>query len=243
MRTLFALLCTLLFATQTYAQPGATGTIQNMHLWRGGEVADGLVITADVHYKFASDHLRVGFWGGTNVVGDYKEFNNYINYHNGGFSLTLVDTYNFSENATYNNEEFFNYNASQTGRFLDATLVYDFDDKFPLTLSWATVLYGRDRNVENSHNRYSTFCSASYSLYDRDHWHIDTSVGASFALYNESSSSENFYGEEPGVVEITLKVTYMLTIKSYDIPLSATAMWNPQSNQGYLQLCAQVITF
>ncbi len=242
MKFLSTLTLALTLSLHCYAQPGITATIQNMHLWRGGEVADGGVITTDIHYTFASEHLRVGFWGGANLAGDYKEFNNYISYREGGLSVTVIDTYNFSDNATYNNEEFFNYHPSHSGRFLDATIAYDFGDKFPVTLSWATVIFGRDRDSANEHNRYSTFCSASYCLYDKNSWHIEAGLGAAFALHNIDNFA-NFYSEEGGVVEITLKTSYDISIRNYTIPLCAVAMWNPQSDKGYLQLSAQIVTF
>ncbi|MFI3283260.1 MAG: hypothetical protein SNG10_07105 [Rikenellaceae bacterium] len=241
MRFLFIFLPVIMFTSQLFAQPGITSSIKNSHLWRGGEVADGVVITTDVYYETANENFRFGFWGGANSTGDYKEFNNYINYTHGGFSFTLVDTYNFSENATYNNEEFFNYSPSQTGRFLDATVEYEFGKKFPLSLTWATIVYGRDRDDENHHNRYSTFCSVSYALYNRGSWHIDANISSAFAI--DDVHSANFYGQETGTVEVALTVQYILSINNYNIPVYTKAMWNPQSNEGFLELCAQVITF
>ena len=36
------------------------GTLQNMHLWRGLQVADGGVLAADVNVGFLNDGLKVG---------------------------------------------------------------------------------------------------------------------------------------------------------------------------------------
>lgn len=232
----------LSIATPTLAQPHIRSTVQNMHLWRGGEVADGIVVTTDLYYSDPTGHIEVGLWGGTNGVGEYKEFDYYLRYNLKGFSITLFDTYNFSTYATYNNTEFFNYRADETGRFLDANLVYSFGEKFPLTVSWATILFGRDRDELNEENLFSTFCSASYTVYKKEKWTIDTGVGVAFAL-NEVDSSANFYGDKAGIVEATLRATYHLAINGYEMPITTTAMWNPQSNQGYLQLSLQLLSF
>lgn len=111
------------------------------HLWRGMEVTDGLVFTGDVNYTLLGGMVNVGFWGGTNSQGTYKEFNNHLSFHYEGLLLALWDTYNFSEDATYNNKEFFNYKAHDTGRFLDATLSYRFGGRVPLLLSWSTIIF------------------------------------------------------------------------------------------------------
>ncbi len=242
MKRLFVFVAALFCSVELFAEPHMSATIQNMHLWRGGEVADGVVLTTDVCYANKSEHFKIGFWGGTNSTGEYKEFDYYMSYSTDNFSVTLFDTYNFSTYATYNNKEFFNYKVAETGRFIDATFKYNFGEKFPLGVSWATVIFGRDRDVTNSHNRYSTFCSAEYPVYKQGCWQIDTGIGAAFAL-NNIDDSANFYSDKAGVVEITIKVSKSLVIKQYQIPVSVMAMWNPQTDSAYLQLSIQAITF
>ncbi|MFP3693411.1 hypothetical protein SB784_35650, partial [Burkholderia sp. SIMBA_048] len=80
----------------------------------------------------------------------------------------LWDIYNFSPNANYNNKEFFNYNARETGRFWDLRSFYTISEKVPLTLSWNTVVFGRDRDQDNTQNKYSSFVSAEYPVYKKE---------------------------------------------------------------------------
>ncbi len=237
--TIAALTCSVMLFAQ---EPHMNATIQNMHLWRGGEVAAGAVLTTELYYTDSQERLKVGFWGGANSVGEYKEFNYWASYTIGNFEVALSDTYNFSTYATYNNQDFFNYSPTSTGRFLDATLRYKIGEKSPLTLSWSTVLFGRDRDSSNSQNRYSTFCSAEYPIYKQQGWRVDAGVGAAFALKNIDNSA-NFYGEKSGIVEATLKVSNSIKINDYQIPVYMLMMWNPQSNQAYMQLCTRVISF
>lgn len=86
MLTLAALLCGSAASGQKLH---LSGTLQNMHLWRGLQVADGGVLAADLNVGFLDDGLRVGLWGGTDFTGDYKEFDYYLSYTVSGFTVAL----------------------------------------------------------------------------------------------------------------------------------------------------------
>lgn len=238
----YVLLILLLCSSGTYGQLHFTANIQTNHLWRGIEVADGMVITSDISYSLLNGCINLGFWGGTNTQGSYKEFNNHVSFHYKGFSLALWDTYNFSPGAAYNNKEFFNYKAHSTGRFLDAIATYHCGKKFPLSLSWSTIIFGRDRNETNTANKYSTFCYMEYPVFRQDKWQVDAGVGGTFAL-NQAGSPANFYGDTSGIVHISLKTTYELTIGTYPLPIYICTVWNPQANRAFLQIGAQVFSF
>ena len=111
-----------------------------MILWRGIEVADGLILSSDLSVSDPSGRFTVGFLGGSNTRGSYKELSQYIIYTHGRFQIKAIDTYNFSPGATYNNKEFFNYKPDETGRFIDLMLNYTGDRKFPLELSLSTLV-------------------------------------------------------------------------------------------------------
>ncbi|MFI3263304.1 MAG: hypothetical protein R3Y26_10425 [Rikenellaceae bacterium] len=227
----------------SFAQLHMSANIQTNHLWRGGEVADGIVVTYDLDYVPFGENFSVGFWGGTNVLGAYKEFNFVAKYNKGGFSAALADTYNFSDYATYNNDKFFDYKSSTTGRFLDAKLAYRFGEKFPLRIGWSTIVFGRDRNADNTKNKFSTYCSLEYPVYNKEMWRVDTKVGGAFALNNSKGEKANFYGEKADLVNVSLIVTRNIDIKGYRVPVSATAMFNPDSNKAYFQLAVQLFSF
>lgn len=205
-------------------------------------MADGIVVTYDVDYLPFGKNFSFGVWGGINAQGTYKEFNYVLKYNNGGFSAILADTYNFSDYATYNHDNFFDYNSSTTGRFLDLRLAYRFGEGFPLRVGWSTILFGRDRNSENTENRFSTYCSLEYPILNRGKWRIDAKLGGAFTL-NSCGESANFYGSTAGIVNIAMVVTRDIEIKEYHLPVSMTAMFNPDSNQAYLQLAVRLFSF
>lgn len=225
-----------------FAEPNMKVNLQNMHLWRGMEVTDGLVITTDVSVSNPSESITAGVWGGMNTSGSYKEFDYYIQYSGDHLTISLWDIYNFSPNANYNNKEIFNYKANESGRFIDATVAYTVSDKFPLKLRWSTIIFGRDRDSDNESNKYSTFCYVEYPIYKFNRWTCDIGVGGAFAL-NCKDGSSHFYGNRAGVIETTAKLTYDLEIRNYSMPVSARAMWNPQDDNGFLQLSVQLFSF
>lgn len=242
------LLAFICIAGNLSAQINVKASLQNMHLWRGGEVADGIVLTTDLSVSDRNKHFQFGFWGGVNANGSYKEFDNYLSYTNGPVKVALWDTYNFSTQATYNNEEFFNYNSRETGRFLDATISYSSTSKIPFLVSWSTIIFGRDRDGMNSKNRYSTFVYAEYSVWRNNEWEIKPGIGAAFALLygkdiDGKSSKDHIYGNDFGIVHASLTSVYKLRIAQYDFPITALALWNPQCNKGYLQIGIQLISF
>ena len=212
------------------------------HLWRGLEVSKGLDFTNELSFSDNADHFRIGFWGGISVTGDYREFDYFISYKIKGFSIALWDIYNFSPGIYDNPDSYkiFNYNCHTTGHFLDLSVGYYFGDKVPLTLNWATIIAGRDRGINDKGKevqRYSTFVSASYKVFENDMFIVTPSVGAEFAfrptVNDKGQNRATFYGNRALINDIRLNVTYKLKIRSYMIPITATCMWNPEANKGY----------
>ncbi|WP_415328139.1 hypothetical protein [Chryseobacterium sp. MMS23-Vi53] len=216
--------------------------LRNSHLWRGLEVSSGLIYTGDIHLD--GKNFYGGFWTGGNVDGSYKEFNNYIGYKNKHLTVELWDIYNFSPGATYNNKEFFNYNARETGRFWDLRSYYTISDKIPLTLSANTVVFGRDRNKDNTENKYSSFVSAEYPLYKKEDQNLEVRgrIGYGFAL-NHAGEESNFFAKRDGFTEISLIVSKSFTIAGYKLPVGIWGMWNPVGNNAYLQFSVQAFSF
>jgi hypothetical protein len=215
--------------------------LRNNHLWRGNEVAAGLIYTGDLQLSYKN--IYGGFWSGGNTNATYKEFNNFIGFKAKKLTLELWDIYNFSPGATYNNKEFFNYNAKETGRFWDFRSYYTISEKVPLTLSWNTVVFGRDRYSDNSENKYSTFVFGEYPLYNKKGIDVKGRVGYSFALHQEAGAESNFFSSKPGINEVSLILSKDLVFQELKFPIGIWCMWNPVSNDGYLQFSVQLYSF
>ncbi|RIJ43182.1 hypothetical protein [Pontibacter oryzae] len=240
-KLLSVLVCILAAGSAVGQELHSSLQIRNSHLWRGLEVATGLVYTGDIKVSYKG--FYGGFWSGGDASGSYKEFNNFIGYKKERLVLELWDIYNFSPEATYNNKEFFNYNPQETGRFWDMRSNYTLSTQLPLTLSWNTVVFGRDKTAETRENKYSTFVSAEYPLYKKQGLEVKGRVGYSFALNQGENEKANFFARDAGISEVSFILAKDLDVKGYKIPLGIWGMWNPVNENAFLQFSVQAYSF
>lgn len=224
--------------------------LETSHLWRGLEVGNGLIFNNDVSISDNNGHFKVGLWGGMSTDGDYKEADVYFNFNHSGFNLAVWDLWNFSPGID-GNGKYFTWAADRTSHLTDVAISYDFKPEcnFPLTLTWATLVQGRDRgNVmrdadgrivdPDAQNVYSTFVQAAYRIYEDEDWNVDASVGGAFALnpYDKKYGyNNNLYGKHAGVTDVRLGATYKLKIGKYTLPVGGQMMWNPEASKAYFR--------
>ena len=228
---------------QAQAALDVNAGVRNTYIWRGFRVSRSAIMEAGLGWSSANGHWSAGFWGGYSFNGFYTEFDHYIKYSNGGLTIALWDINNFTnyEGANYNtNAPFFSYER-QSSRFVDLSASYQFPwEEVPLTVSWATILLGRDFYMDeggNPEGRYSTYTAISAPLWQRDGQVLTGKVGGAFALHNKTGSEAHFYGSKPNIVNVMLQ--YSRTVElgdAYEVPVSFTGMWNPEKQHGAMQL-------
>ncbi|SHE58089.1 hypothetical protein [Pedobacter caeni] len=211
--------------------------LRSLYIWRGFKVSDAPISNVDLHYKSKDGSFQTGFWGGASLNGNYKEFDYYVSYTKKGFTISVWDINNFSD---FPNANLFNYKKGTTSHFIDAGIAYKFDFKLPLTLSWNTIVAGRDTYVKNNGklgNAYSNYVQLDQVLWqDEENSNLHVFAGGGFAFGRE----QNFYGNRPNVVNAGLTYNKDLLLFKYRLPVSATAMFNPERKIGTLQLVASI---
>jgi hypothetical protein len=111
--------------------------------------------------------------------------------------------------------------------------------KLPLTVSWNTIFLGRDYYINKNGDAqasYSHYVELDQTLYSGDTYNVHVFVGGGFAF----GQQQNFYGEHPNVVNAGFTMNRDLVLFKYHVPLSATAMFNPEKKYGALQLVANI---
>ena len=207
-------------------------TVKNMHLWRGYRVTDEAMTAANVYYVSKDGNFKAGLWGGVGFAGNYTEFDYYISYDFKNWSFAIWDINNYTD---FPEAEIFNYDRSETSHFIDVSVTYAFKE-FPLQTSWSTIVQGRDTYITSSgalRNAFTNYVEASYVLASGRDWNLGLYVGAAFSFKSET----HFYGDRPGFNNFG--ATYSKTLKvfdKYEIPVSATAMWNNLQDYGALQV-------
>lgn len=222
--------------------------LKNAHLWRGQEVSDEVTLATDINISDKNNIFKFGIWGGMGVNGNFKEIDYYASISKSGFVLAVWDIYNFSPGATYNNRQVFNYKPRETGHFIDVSLAYQFQRTIPLKLYWATVVLGRDRGALNERNRYSSYAEISYPIKLKKGIKLELGVAGAFALRKGKdlmgeTSKAHFYGNTPGIVNVSLILSKDLNISGYKLPVSVMTMWNPEKNYANMQVAFNLISF
>lgn len=248
-KNLLSLICGIA-ALGASAQIHFNAGLETSHLWRGLEVSSGVDVTSQFTFSDKANHFNIGFWGGMQINKDkYKEFDYFASYSIGGFTVALWDIWNFTD-AQGDAAKIFNYNCRTTSHFFDLSFQYNFGEKVPLTLYWSTIIGGKDRGNTDGEamdtQRYSTFVQASYKVYEDDKFVVTPSVGGNFAfkptMNDEGKKRETFYGNEGGINDVRLNVTYKLKVGNHEMPITGTAMWNPQANRGYYGVAINLLT-
>lgn len=216
--------------------------LKNMHYWRGYAVTTAPMLGSSLYYQSPNEQWKLGFWGGMGFAGTYKEFDTFISYQKGGFSVALWDIYNFST-PDIQGRGFFDYSNRTTGHFLDLTLAYNFGKLFPLQLSASTILLGRDSEFIGAEPttffertgdlRYTTYIEGRYTIINTANYQLQAFLGGAIAF---SGARETFYTNRSGVNFVGVTYYKVLEIWNYRIPVQATPAWNPNAEHAYMEV-------
>ena len=136
----------------------------NNYVWRGMDQNSGFSVqpTLGLSYK----GLSLSAWGSQSLTNnadrDVQELDLNLSYSIGGLSATLTDYWWGGLHSPYG---YYKQgpadNPVDGGHHFEATLAYNFGDKFPLTLAWSTWFAGADVRTDSDKRSYSTYINAS----------------------------------------------------------------------------------
>jgi len=243
-----------LLASNFYAQEKTDGPLKlaikakNSNISKGGLVTDNFNVTGDLRFSTKDDAFTIGVFSGSSIARDYREFNYYASFSKNGFKLGIDDIYNPEKNsAVYQKYNAFNYNAKETGHFIDLSLEYQFAGPYPVKLHWNTVVFGNDRDKINKKgtegNRYSSYISAYYPIVQGKKVNLTAGIGGAFALRSTKKIKKNLYGETAGIVNVELTASRVVEIFDHKLPISVSGIWNPQAQKTYMQIEFDLIRF
>lgn len=209
--------------------------LKNMHLWHGSVVTSGVMMATSMEYSSANEKLIVGLWGGASFSGDYKEFSYYSKYKfTNNFYAELVSHNNYSNEE---NPDIFSYDKYTSPNFLDIALGYTLSEDLPLSIYWSTILFGQGGDYETEENgsitdSYSNYVEISYPIFKDTNSELKAFAGGAFSF----TTDKTFYSDKANLVNLGLSLSHNLSIFSTTFPVSGTAMWNPETKVGALQL-------
>ena len=217
---------------QTDRRPVALDVkLKNMHLWRGVIWCNSPVTTFELFYQTADAALRVGSWSAFSLDGRWRDINCYVEYAQSGFKLRLTDDPSSHDILD-----------SHTDHLVYADISYTLqNERFPLKMLWSPMFSGRDTYVDKrgkEKNRYTNYVALRMPVWKKEGQCVTLGVGGAFSLADTPS---NFYGEHANVTNVFAEYEPTIQALSYAISLSIKAVWNPEHQDGALQVAFQLL--
>lgn len=210
--------------------------VKSMHLWRGLEITTSPYLMGIMNFSDKSGRLKIGARGSSGWNGEYRQLDYFASYQYKNVRFVLFDIFNSSK-ALPLSTNLFDYKALTTRHFIDATVGYTVSRKFPLDITWSTLIAGRDRDVlpgdsaatggkdplRRGKNRYSTYVQLSYPVTLND-MRLDFFIGGVFTLNGQQNS---FYANKPGIATLGVAANKKVMVGKYSFPVSFAPTWNP----------------
>ncbi|WP_372755921.1 hypothetical protein [Labilibaculum sp.] len=209
--------------------------LKNMHLWHGSVVTSGAMLASSLEYSSLDQKFILGLWGGTSFSGDYKEFSYFAKYQfSSNFYAELISHNNYSNEE---DPDIFSYDKYTSPNFLDIALGYTISEDLPLSIYWSAILFGQGGDYETESdgsvtNSYSNYVEVSYPIFKDTKGELKAFAGGAFSF----TTDKTFYSDKANFVNLGLSLSHNLDIFSTKFPVSGTALWNPETKVGALQL-------
>lgn len=221
-RTLATAALAMMLCTPTMAGDftvtGSTDVVSR-YVWRGMEQGAGASLQPTLELGYAG--FTAGAWGSTSLASlEPKEFDVYLGYSIGGLSATLTDYFWAGESM--------GYGYYKTDHFFELALSYSFGEDLPLTLGWATMLFGGESTEldEDGNRMFSTYISASYD-FDISGVTLTPAIGI--------TPWKGQFSDKFDVMDITLTASKDIEItEKFSLPVFTQVVVSPACDRTYL---------
>jgi len=196
--------------------------LYSKHLWRGFINGNSLSIQPAIEYSYSG--FTTGAWAAVSVNGSYHEFDLYLAYSMGSFTVTFYDYFCPVKPLTDN--EFFEIQQGKTKHTFDLNVEYSQPDKHPFALTVATMIYGDDLNPDDGKNYFSTYIEPSYN---ETFYTVDLQAFAGLTPF------KGYYSQSAAFVNIGVGMARKFPItKKFDIEAKIKFAYNPSINKGWI---------
>ena len=205
--------------------------LKNVHLWRGLISFDSPMTTVELSYKTEDGAFKMGAWGAFSLGDRHKVTKYYARYAQSGFALTVSDKPSSYDILNAHTDHLVYVDVSYTLQ----------NERFPLKMLWSLMFSGRDTYVDKrgkEKNRYSNYVALRMPVWKKESQCVTLGVGGAFSLADTPS---NFYGEHAHVTQVFAEHESTIQVLKYGMPLSIKAVWNPERQDGALQVAFQLL--
>ena len=199
------------------------------YMFRGVEMTKdpNIVGEASIGYK----GWTLGMWATTNYSGTFYEPDIYISYAPKNFVFTLYD-FDMGQGQDY-----FNFNNKNTTHLDELSVKYTVSEKFPLSLTVGTTIWGADKKVDHydsagqavlkDANNFSTYVEAVYPFVVKEIAIIPTIGFVTHESYTYGNKGFSF---------INVGVTFEKRIRVSDkisVPVGYSFIYNHSQKRAY----------
>ena len=197
---------------------GAGVDVNSRYVWRGLLFSDAPNIQP--YMSLGLGNFTAMAWGSYATSNNYAEIDLFLSYNVGAVTFNLNDYYSEDEKNMSAND-YTQWTDSITTHLIEASIVYTIpSEKFPLSLTASTFIYGADLDANKEQN-YSTYLEASYPFKIDDY---DLSVFCGGTLSN------GYYADGAGLVNLGMSSSRSLKItETFSVPLNLSLIFHPKN--------------
>lgn len=205
------------------------GDLVSSYIWRGMKNGG---ISLQPSFGFNYKGLSIYAWASTSFQKEKNEIDLYIDYSYRNLKLSFGD---FFTQGADNQFKYFDYRSGHTRHVYDLGAEYTICDRFPLKVSWYTMVAGDDFIVNGRDDDYtvekrcfSTYIELQYPFSVKD---VDCSVALGLTPW------KGFYAENAAVNNVALSISREFRInENLSLPLTGKLIGNPYENKIYVML-------
>jgi len=211
--------------TETSDWNASVGTdVVSRYIWRG--LASSKTPALQPYLEVSKGNFAIGTWASYTIGEEtIQEIDLYASYSIGGLTLMVTDYFAYCD--TLESFDYFNFSALSTTHLLDAQLIYEGPESFPIKATVSTLFFGSDKNASNKNN-YSTYIELAYTFGINDFNIIP------FAGF---STHEGYYNSKAGFINCGLTGESEIKVnENFTVPISVSFITNPLDNNAFVVL-------
>ncbi len=193
-----------------------SAAFQSRHVWRGTLTCKAWNIQPT--FNVSRKNFLIGTWAAYTIDNSYAEFDLYLSYTVGSFSVAILDYFCPDENQQFN--RLFDFKQPTTKHTIDAILTFNGTNNFPLQIMASTLIYGDDLEPNSGKNYFSTYVEANYSLERTPIQRFDFFIGV--------TPYKGYYANSFNIVNAGFSIEQNLIItENFQIPVFGKLHLNP----------------
>ncbi|OFX88751.1 MAG: hypothetical protein A2W99_04600 [Bacteroidetes bacterium GWF2_33_16] len=194
------------------------------YIWRG--LASSKTPALQPYLEVSNGGFAIGTWASYTIGQEIiQEIDLYVSYSIGGVTFAITDYFAYED--TLPSFDFFNFSSRSTAHLLDAQLVYEGPESFPIKATLSTLFFGPDKNVDGKNN-YSTYIELGYNFGINDF---------SILPFAGFSVNEGFYNSKAGFINCGITGESEIKVnENFTVPISVSFITNPLDNNAFVVL-------